>query len=191
MAELVGAIVEAIAALVAALLEITIHLLAAIFSAGYFATRRRGWERACFIVTLMLLVYLGFGLARASFAPLAGPVTGQFYSPLAVLMAFIALCLSLVIPAAMRRAATPGEARHKPVLLSYALAIALVFGGVAFWGQATRVPEMEERHCTSLLEDLPQSWSDRLQGLATRLPDLPAGISLRIERCMDNGPPAQ
>jgi hypothetical protein len=173
--------VELAAAIAAFILELTVHLVAAILSAAYFARHRRGVQRTCAIAALCFGLYLLVALLRGFVPSLNMPQLADFFSwPLAII-AVIGLLLTITVPFAVSNPHKTPEAGQSaltafsdepiatekpdapPALLTYLLSIGIVMGAFALYSSAYRAPRLSEHLCREALSRTSPDTRDRLQ----------------------------
>ncbi len=184
--ELIAVVVEVFIGLVAFILQVLFEAVALFSSSSMLAARSRGLSRMFYAISAIAAIYVIFGLLRGFIPALASPEIGQFFSLWSIaLVGAIAIIFSFLPSALQSRVEQLKSADNEPGRerlsakshlsdrtmrsLGYLLAIGFVIILGSGWTHQTRVPTMEERFCTALLDHADPELVDTVTGFAETL----------------------
>lgn len=154
------------------IIDCMIYLVTIILRSSWIALHVQGISRAsnliCVATSLHLLSALILGLFSDS-----SLILSPAYSKPILILSFITLLTSALFPGALqlaqkypdasfdRKTARTSEDSGLLVVLSYVIAICIVFGGLSFWSSQQKRVTLHERICTEFTERLQQDWKDK------------------------------
>ena len=189
--DLILALINVLIAIASAIIEVMVHLGAALFGASYMAARHDGLMRIGFTILAAVAGYLLFGIARWLIPALATPGLTPLYSfwGFVIVLVLLGVGLFLVTVGAEHTPATeettkphaagaPGWLIH---LFSYGLAILLVLTLLSAGSSTAHRRSLTERACDAALQRIDQSTQDSIaQGLSLADRLLNRDISTRV-----------
>ena len=156
----------------AAIIEFIVHIVAHVLRSSWFACRTRGIRRVCYLVSALMGLHLLSALIFGLFLD-TDLILSALYSKLALIFSAILLVLSTLLPGAItlaekypgdsfdRRTARQGQDKGLLVLLSYIIAIAVVFAGLSIWSSQKKRISLSAQICIELSEHVEPHWKER------------------------------
>lgn len=178
--ELLSPLAELAIAVVALILQLAVYLLAAIFSFGIMAGRKRGVRRGIFVVGALAAAFLLLALLH-----LFGPFGTSTWllvwiNKASVGAAALVLFLAAVAGVALEQLDESGQRRPRPDKAArdrselhnaaFFFSAVIVIGGFMIWAEAARGPSLEEKACAEMRERIPEGWRS-LADLAAEVTD--------------------
>jgi hypothetical protein len=166
-----SAVVDLLAAIVTAFLELVVHLLALVFSSSYLVGHSKGLKRWFYAALAASGLHLLLGLVLPVMTGLRTYALAAAFSAPAMLASLVVLLFSIASvvaidlraeqPAENGKAAFASDDRVPLMLVSYALAIALVFGAVSIMATQSTRTTLRQELCDFAGGKVSQTWKDR------------------------------
>lgn len=191
--DLIIAFINVMVSIAAALIEVMMHLGAAMFGATYMAARHDGLVRTGFAILAAGAGYLLFGILRWLLPAFATPGLTPLYSTWGFATVLVLLVTGLFLVTVGAEQAPPANAQDAPVkpataapgwlihLFSYGLAILLLLALVSGGTSTAHRRSLQDRACDALTESVSVDRTNQIaEGLALADRLLDTDLSARL-----------
>ncbi len=167
-----SALGEVFVAIAAAFVELLIHLLALVFSSTYLAHHAKGAARVFHILSAASALHLLLAFVLGISGQLNPIILSVVFNKWVMLASLITLIFSLAASVAVQRIEdTPGtpnsQSKNTPpdrtglIVLSYAVAFAVIFGTISIMTAQTERRTLRDRLCDAGAAKVSEQWKER------------------------------